>query len=198
MTTAEIITTIGSAAGGSAIVVAGFAAWLGKVWSGRIIEAEKASHARELELLRSQLQLAQANEQRQAETKFDLYIEVWNHLQDLKSVADDLWARASRETLAKFLVEFNNARVAANRGRLILDENDYQALQRVFQVFSDFQLGKKRLVDIHTGDEFAENYQVDSEDRIQSQIEHNRQFKEEYERLLDKIVVQFRDRLRIV
>ena len=41
MTPAEIITTVLTAAGGSAVIVAGLAAWLGKVWADRIAQTQK-------------------------------------------------------------------------------------------------------------------------------------------------------------
>jgi len=37
----EIITTVIAAVGGSAVIVAGLAAWLGKVWADRIAQANK-------------------------------------------------------------------------------------------------------------------------------------------------------------
>jgi hypothetical protein len=41
MSPTELITTILAAAGGTAVIVAGLAAWLGKVWADRIVRAEK-------------------------------------------------------------------------------------------------------------------------------------------------------------
>lgn len=41
MSTNELIATILTAAGGAAVLIAGLAAWLGKVWADRIVRAEK-------------------------------------------------------------------------------------------------------------------------------------------------------------
>jgi hypothetical protein len=41
--------------GGGAAIIFGFSNWLGKVWANRLMEKEKATHARELESLRNQL-----------------------------------------------------------------------------------------------------------------------------------------------
>jgi hypothetical protein len=41
MTSLEIIMTVITAAGGSAVIVAGLVAWLGKVWADRIAQAQK-------------------------------------------------------------------------------------------------------------------------------------------------------------
>ncbi|MFT7006761.1 MAG: hypothetical protein ACJAXJ_001269 [Colwellia sp.] len=43
--------------GGGAVIVFGFSSWLGKVWAYRLMEKEKADHARELESFRSKLML---------------------------------------------------------------------------------------------------------------------------------------------
>ena len=41
MTLLEIVVSIITAAGGSAVIVAGLAAWLGKVWADRLAQANK-------------------------------------------------------------------------------------------------------------------------------------------------------------
>jgi hypothetical protein len=50
MTFPEIIVTIVSAIGGSALVVAGLAAWLGKVWADRISQSQKLLQDIDLDL----------------------------------------------------------------------------------------------------------------------------------------------------
>lgn len=62
---------------GSAIVF-GFSTWLGKVWANRLMETEKANHARDLEKLRSELQ--HNSEQNLALIKSDLEIYKEKHL----------------------------------------------------------------------------------------------------------------------
>jgi len=43
MSPIEIILTVMATAGGSAVVVAGLAAWLGKVWADRIAQNQRLS-----------------------------------------------------------------------------------------------------------------------------------------------------------
>jgi hypothetical protein len=50
MSTLEIITAVIAAAGGSAVIVAGLAAWLGKVWADRIAQAQKLMQSIDLDL----------------------------------------------------------------------------------------------------------------------------------------------------
>jgi hypothetical protein len=50
MTPAEIIMTVLTAAGGSAVIVAGLAAWLGKVWADRIAQTQKLMQEIDIDL----------------------------------------------------------------------------------------------------------------------------------------------------
>jgi hypothetical protein len=104
-------------------------------------------------------------------------------------------ARVSREELEIFSKILTNARFAANRGRLILLENHYQKLQNIFDSFENYQIGKKRLIEIRTKEEFDENYGMESERNIHQQIRANEKNKHEYEELLDQILRDFRKQL---
>jgi hypothetical protein len=195
MSAGEIALTIIGSAGGAGVIIAGLAAWLGRVWLSRIVEAEKAIHSRELEFLKSSLESAREHQQRISGARFELYIDVWNHLQDLKTIGDRLWERASLDQVGSLLNALSAVRMAVNRGRLILLEHHYQQLLDVFRTFENYQIGKMRLVQIRSAEELEENYGYEGEGSIQHQIHKNREFKERYEVLLDEIAIQFRDAL---
>lgn len=57
--TEAMLTVLASLSGASAVVI-GLSAWLGRVWSNRLMEADKAKHGEQLEKLRAQL--TQANQ----------------------------------------------------------------------------------------------------------------------------------------
>ncbi len=195
MTPSEIIKTILAALGGGGALIIGLGAWLGKIWSSRIIEQEKVVYQREIELLKSSLAVANAVNIRNSQAQFNLYIGVWNHLQDLKSIGERLWARVSREDLEIFSKILTSARFSSNRGRLILLESHYQKLQNIFDSFENYQIGKKRLIEIRTKEEFDENFGMASESNIHQQIRANEKNKQEYEELLDEIYGDFRKQL---
>src|SRR5690349_3590241 len=89
--------------GGVSVVVLGLSAWVGRVWAARISETERARHAEELERLKLQLDLAKTQVQRISEAKFKLYNDVWSSLQDVRSIGDRLWERASKDELQEFI-----------------------------------------------------------------------------------------------
>ncbi len=57
MSPLELVGTIISAAGGSAVIVAGLAAWLGKVWAERISEAQRRLGEVDLDLRKRRIPL---------------------------------------------------------------------------------------------------------------------------------------------
>lgn len=190
----QLISSMIIAIGGSGAIVVGLGAWLGKIWSNRIIETEKARHARELSKLQSELEFERLRKQKISDEKFKLYSSLWHSLQDLKTIADRLWERATPETLNEFVKTLTDTRQAANRGRLILLEDHYQALQAVLESFENYRLGKKRLIEIRSREEITVNFglYLGGDDEVTQQIHDNLTSKREYDILLEKIVKQFR------
>ena len=195
MSALDLIVTVMGAAGGSAVLVAGLGAWLGKVWAARINESDKAKFSQELERLRSDLNMARVQRQRISEAQFKLYNEVWFHLQDLKFIGDQLWNRATLENVKALRAALTNAHVAINRGRLILAEIHYQELMEVLSEFDKYELGKGRLIEIQSEQELEESFRTDAGTRIVEQITANATVRRRYEALLGEVVQHFRREL---
>lgn len=135
MTLAELISNIVSSSGFTASVIAVLVPLLSNVLASRSIEAYKAGHSRELETWKSSLEIARGQKIRISDAQFELYIDVWSRLQDVKSTGDLLWKRATKEHIGDLIKSLDAVRIAVNRGRLILQESHYQQLQEVFRVF---------------------------------------------------------------
>ena len=193
----NLVITVLTTMGGTTIVLAGLFAFLGKILLARLTESEKANHAREIEVLKSTLEYNRSRELRNSDAQFKLYSEVWSHLQDVKSFGDRLWERASLNDTNAFVQVLSNARIAANRGRLILNEDHYQQLQLLFEEFENYQIGKMKLIEIRSKQQIDEIYRDFSEFDISEQIRQNHDHKKRYESLLDKIVLEFRKQLAL-
>lgn len=181
--------------GGAGVVILGLSAWIGKVLAEKLSEADKGRHARDLELYRAMIQQNNNQRQRISDATFNLYMDVYGRLQDVKTIADRLWDRASRDHLIAFISTLDNVRIAINRGRLILRPEHYQRLSELLTVFESYELGKKRLIDIRTEGEMDENLSIDGEEHVRSQIHQNAQAKEEYSKILDEVAVYFRQEI---
>ncbi len=191
------ITELVGVIGGWSVILAGLSTWLGKVWSGRILQSENAAHNKEIENLKSELELERTREVRNSDAQFTLYSEVWSSLMDVKSVGDELWKRASRSNIENFIKALGNANISVNRGRLILKEQHYNQLRDILNEFTEYQVGKVRLHELRSSQELDEMLQMFPEEEIRHQIAHNRQCKESYESLLEEIVNEFRSQLGI-
>ena len=195
MSVIDLILAILGAAGGSAVLVAGLGAWLGKVWAARIRESDRARFQREIERLRSDLEVSRAQLNRISEAQFSLYSQVWMHLQDLKVIGDQLWERATIEKLHALGSALAHAQLAIHRGRLIMVEAHYQELLRILSDFAQYQVGKARLIEIRSQQELEENFQLDLGQRVIEQIGANGAVRERYGALLDEVVHDFRQQL---
>ncbi len=197
----EMVTTILASIGGSAVVVGGLTGWVGKLWSDRIIESQKAQSQVELETLKSSLEIGRQQQMRISDARFELYTDIWNVLQDLQLVGEWLWERADRERIEQYVAVLSTAKHRTRRGRLILREDHYQTLMKCLAVFSEYRAGKMRLVEIRSDDQLAQSLSEHHPDQlhaeIRNQIEANGDTKAEYESILEDIAKDFRRQLGI-
>lgn len=173
-------------------VVVGLSAWLGRVWAARIAADEQAKHAAELQQLATQLQILQTQTLRVSEARFNLYCDVWSKLQDVRTFGDRLWVRADTATIELFRQALESARLAVNRGRLILREEHYQSLLAAFQSFESYEIGKQTLIEIRSRAELDQSFVGSSEALVQAQIHKNADRRANYENVLNTIAPQFR------
>jgi hypothetical protein len=198
MTAQDIVTTIIAASGGSAVVVAGLGAWLGSVWSKKIELATQHAYDQQIKKFETTLEIAQAQQVRNSDARFELYKEVWINLMDLMSAGNRLWVSASKENLENYISFLDKARQASNRGRLILKEEHYQQLQNLFKSFEEYQIGKRQLLNLRFPGAIEELYCDFNESDIAEQIQQNAQSKDAYEKLTENILSEFRNQLGLI
>jgi hypothetical protein len=165
------LSTLWTFLGGGATFAA-IAALIAKLLSDRHIERVRAdnnmaleqlkhSHTLEMEKLKGEVtvelerQRAAINRQSEAtkrysETQFASYVSLWTQLQDLRVTADNLWEKATPQTLESFVQELVKTRRTLEVAGVILEPDLYHSLQRNVEVFDRFYRGKKRLIEIRS------------------------------------------------
>jgi len=73
---------------------------------------------------------------------------------------------------------------------LFIEENHYRELKDLLKQFSDYQFGKTKLNQI-----YKQRKGVDHQE-IEQWIDHNRERKEKYEELIDKIKKDLKEQIR--
>ena len=172
---------LGSIGGGAAIVLA-FSSWLGKVWANRILEADKARFQSELDRVK-----------RYSEQQFHFYNELWSSLYDLKIAGDSLWESANPQNARRFSNQLKETKDQVTRSSLLIEDEHYESLKRLLTEFGEFDLGKVRLIELRNP-----RFPLGDIDPyiMQGVIEQNRQRKEAYSTLLEKVETSFKKQIR--
>jgi len=178
--------------GGLAAIIAFLSAWIGNVWANRILEKDKAKHAREIELYRTQLKLSKSIISRYSEQQFEAYNQLWTSLFDLKTLGDTLWERANRTNLRNFSKQLKITKVMVGRMSLFIEDEHFAQLKQLLRWFSEYRLGKQQLIDLRAGDRIDVN-----EIEQFSQIQENQLRLQEYSRLIDDIRDSFRRQINL-
>jgi hypothetical protein len=133
---------------------------------------------------------------RYANSQYEAYCDVWKSLQALRLAGDDLWEKASSENLLAFAERLRQTQTIASEGDIFFEDKDRDDLLRVLGMFGRFYVGKERLINIRTKDQIdrwiSDEY---FQDEIGRQIARNREYKIQYEKLLERIRRSFRRRL---
>lgn len=139
-----------------------------------------------------------------SESQFKAFSELWKSLTELKNKADDLWDHANDVTQLGFVNSLKEASDSLEVNALILNELDYNNLKDILTKFSEYGIGKTRLIDMDKGKIKAEReyhtlsngMKAISDERI-SQISQNEDIKNKYEKLLGELKIKFQDKMGI-
>jgi len=178
--------------GGLGAIIAGFSAWFGNLWAGRIIEKDKARHAKEIDQYRMQLDLSKSIISRYNERQFEAYNQLWTSLFDLKILGDALWKRANITNLKNFSKQLRSTKDMVGRMSLFIEDEHFAQLNQLLIEFSEYRLGKQRLIDLRTGDR-VEDFDV----KQFSQIKENETRLQKYSKLIGEIRDSFRLQINI-
>jgi hypothetical protein len=107
-----------------------------------------------------------------SERQFVLYNELWASLCDLKWSMLELWSNPSQQNLRKFSTQLFDAHVKLEKSALIFEENHYTELMNCLNIFTDYEMGKKSLIEYRNNiDSTPETFQ------IQQMVDENREVK---------------------
>jgi hypothetical protein len=132
-----------------------------------------------------------------ANAQFEAYSNIWKNLQALRLLGDDLWEEANKEILVRFAEQLRKTLTVARDGEIFFEEEDRETLLQILREFGGFRLGKLRLIEIRSKQEFEYYLEqgIINEGRVARQIEENYEYKVKYEALLEKIRISFKKRL---
>ena len=129
------------------------------------------------------------NRERFNNKQFELYNELWSSLVELKISADSLWGEENSRNLKDFIEKLVNAEKSVMKSSLLLEDEHYNELMRLINIFKNFMIGKKTLI------EQRRSRNIDESEIIHT-IENNREYKIKYDELIEKLKSKFKAQIK--
>jgi hypothetical protein len=197
--------------GTASAIIFGLSSFLGKIWANRIMENEKQEHkkelailtnmyttqledikskyGKELEVFKTELEKSKYKAIRYSQNQFLLYTQIWESLYDLKVCTANLWNMIDETSFKEFVTQFEKTKNQVVKNRLIIEETDYDKLQKLFSQLDDYKCGKRRLLDF-------ENQTMPGDiDFMRNIVANNQEIVLEYNNIIESICRSFRYQL---
>lgn len=82
-----------------------------------------------------------------SERQFELYNELWVNLIELKYSMLELWGQAAEDKFTEFSRNLDETTIKLEKSALIVEEQHYAELISILNEFSQYQMGKRSLID---------------------------------------------------
>ena len=185
----KVVGNVIGSIGGIGAIIAFFANWWGNRIAEKISNKEKAQYEQELERLKTQLELTKTMVARYSEQQFTVYNQLWSSLYELLTTGDELWMHAERQKLLRFAKQLRLTKDAVEKGSLFIEDELYQKLRDILEVFSNYEAGKSHLIDLRELGNI-QDYEI-------QQITANRQHLNLYTILISEIRSSFKRQLNV-
>lgn len=124
---------------------------------------------KKLESYKSQIEILKATTLKYNDRQFELYIDLWKNLQELKFTCLDLWREVNRRNLLNFQKVLRQTDRQIETTSILLEEEHYKELTEIIKNLKEFDNGKEKL---YSRLNHAEQWE------IEQIIEYNRQRKD--------------------
>ncbi|KIQ16415.1 hypothetical protein RT99_20290 [Flavobacterium sp. MEB061] len=109
---------------------------------------EKVSHnfEKKLEAYKIELDVLKATTLKYNDKQFELYLDLWKRLQELKFACNDLWEEASKSNLNKFAIALSSTHQQIEISSILIEDIHYDELVKIITTFQEYDSGKGRLI----------------------------------------------------
>ena len=180
----QIVSGVIISIGGAGAIIWKLSSYFGEIWAKKYLESIKKEYQKEIESYKTHLDMLKETSLRYSGRQFELYNRLWHSLYALKSTADMLWEKANEQNLKKFSQQLKETIDEVEKSYLFIEGNHYKELLKLLNEFKDYEIGKKRLVQLYMKRSYRQ--QVDRYE-IQQLVEQNRGRKQRYEQLVKEI-----------
>lgn len=145
------------------ISISGFVVWFFvKLTANTLAEQYKKKiefdFEKRLEGYRNQLEILKATTVKYNDRQFELYLDLWKNLQELKFSCLDLWEHVSKSNLKKFHNSLVKTERQIDTTSILLEDNHHTELLSIIDVLKEFNTGKEKL---HAKYDTASEYEIE-------------------------------------
>lgn len=177
------------AVGGAGGLIISLSNYFGKVLADRYIERTKTTFQKEINEYQSKLDILKQTTLRYSDKQFEHYSKLWTTLVELRTLGDELWNSATSQNLAKFSKQLKLTKTEIEKSAIFLEDDYYKEIMATLKFFSEFELGKVRLIDYREQEGFDTYF-------VNDMIAKNKDKKEKYERLITQIKFDLQRQLK--
>lgn len=186
----KLITAMIASIGGGAALILGLSKYFGGIFAKRFEQKFRADFQNEINAYQAKLDILKQTTLRYSDKQFELYTNLWNSLHDLKISADNLWDSASTKNLREFVKQLKKTKGEIEKASLFVEDEHYSELSETIKFFSEFQIGKERLIDLR------QNSNLEGHLIEQQMIAGNQRVKNRYDELILLIKADLRKQLK--
>lgn len=183
----KIVSGIIISIGGSGVIVWFFVRLSANTLADNYKKKVEHEFERKLEGYKNQLEILRASTLKYNDKQFELYIDLWKNLQELKFVCEDLWETANKDNLKKFHSALQKANKQIETSSILIDEEHYLGLVGLILEFQNYEEGKKKLVANWNSAEISD---------IELMINKNLKRKKECLELINKLKYEIRNKIK--
>lgn len=133
--------------GGAGAIIVGISKFLGDLFAKKYEKKLVAKFQNQINDYQNKLDILKRTTLRYSDRQFELYSILWSSLQNLKISADNLWEKANSKNLIDFSKQIKETKIEIEKASLFIEDEHYSELIKIIKHFSEFEIGKKMLID---------------------------------------------------
>ncbi|WP_027127232.1 hypothetical protein [Gelidibacter mesophilus] len=184
----NIVLGIIASIGGSGVIIWFLVKLFANTLADKYKEKIKLGFEKELESYRNQLEVLKATTLKYNDRQFELYLDLWKNLQELKFSCLDLWSLANKPNLQKFKESLKKTDRQIETSSILIELNHYSELREIIKNFKEYDFGKQRLIENRINNI--------NEVQIDEMIEFNRERKDKCLELIELIKTEIQTKIK--
>ncbi|MGV8149856.1 MAG: hypothetical protein ACLKAN_12725 [Alkaliphilus sp.] len=190
----DVIKDISALIGGAGIIIIGLSKLLGSIFQDRLKENQRKKTEEQLELAKQKYGNKRIQTDRFVNTQYEVYIELWKNLQGMKLSVNALWSDASESNIIGLSGQLEIMQNQISNWSLFFDSEHLNEIKALLKILEDFHSGKMDLIRLrhNYSNRIPRSFSQELEEEI---IQKNKDYKERFENILEKIREDFQYKL---